>query len=425
MPTYWFAFVISVMAAASVAEPVDDIQRAAVATALLAIAWGVLAKTAVCHAAIAAQRSPEKLSKIEGQLYRNLGIIRWAWIPAGFVAISQFGWDAVSLHLLGALGFTSIRTLQAVLLIAPGLSVACVIWWCEHQWGIWLDHVLSLKANRRKTAIAYVFDSFRLHALWMLLPMLGVLAAMDGIRWANQTDGQVDSKWALLVLLFVPLLLPLAVRMAWRTKPLSNRWLSAVLAAARVPGLSIRSWDTDHRISTALLVGVLPKVRMLIVSDRLVDQLTRPQLAMVLLHEIAHLNRFHLVLRLVAVLPIWAFVSSLSVFIVSVWMHGAFLLLGALLTAAMLRWVSHLTEYDADQAACRLAVEMYGTVDDVPNSAAWAARELTSALEKITSSDHNSRKGTWLHPSLSARITRLTILNAPKISTGTCPATGL
>jgi Zn-dependent protease with chaperone function len=416
------------MVAASAARPVSDATAAGTATILLVLAWGVLAKTAAWHAALRICRADGELTEIEDDFYRHLEIIRWSWLPAGFLAISAFGWSAVAKTVSDQTGSFA---LQAIVLMLPGLCVAAISWSCEFQWGKWLDDHFKLSHWQEKRLGDFVAASFRMQACWLLIPLLGVLIAWDALQVLVKSE-IVPGAVLPLVVLLVPLLLPLAIRMSWRTRLLEEPWLSQLVLAAGIRHIPIRLWDTDMRVSTAVVVGALPFSRMLVLSDRLVQQLTRSELAMVILHELAHVKRFHLIFRVASLLPIWCFATAgyflsdgdstaHALTLEALPVQGMMVALGGVLTLIALRLISHLTEFDADATACRMAVVLAGEVDGLPCSLPWAARELHSALERITGGEANSHKSSWMHPKIADRLIRLNKINSPEIIRGSCP----
>ncbi len=149
--------------------------------------------------------------------------------------------------------------------------------------------------------------------------------------------------------------------------------------------------------------GVIPGARHLVITDGLRELLSHRQMTMVILHELAHLRRGHMFFRLAAVLPVWVVVGVCHWLWPNEPMAATVGMVGGGVTAlVMLRLLSHATEFDADQTACRFAVQLAGSgIPDVPSSLADAARELTSALHALTAGDIRAQRATWLHPSLA------------------------
>jgi Zn-dependent protease with chaperone function len=177
-------------------------------------------------------------------------------------------------------------------------------------------------------------------------------------------------------------------------------------------------WDTSGRTFNAMVAGFVPPLRTLLISDRLLDQLPREQIAMVVLHEAAHLRRRHVPLRLLSTLPAWA-TGMLVTRLASgqSWAVAAGSLVGIAMTIWILRVVAFRTEYDADRVACRLAAEISPQVDHVPASVERAAEMLSAALLRITWDEPAARKATWLHPGVDDRVAALALRTTPTSKT--------
>jgi Zn-dependent protease with chaperone function len=154
-----------------------------------------------------------------------------------------------------------------------------------------------------------------------------------------------------------------------------------------------------------MVAGFVPPLRTLLLSDRLLDEMPRSQIAMVVLHEAAHLRRRHVPMRMAAIVPAWG-VGALVSRAASDHTWGMILgsVVGIVLTMAILRWVAYRTEFDADVQACKMAESIGGKIDHVPASFGEAANSLAAALTRVTHDSPSSRKATWLHPSVADRI---------------------
>ncbi len=217
----------------------------------------------------------------------------------------------------------------------------------------------------------------------------------------------------------IPFVLPYGMQWAWQTKPLHDDRLGNLMRAIGYARLPLRLWPTDSRLATAVVVGVIPGARHLVITDGLRELLSHRQMTMVILHELAHLRRGHMFFRLAAVLPVWVVVGVCHWLWPNEPMAATVGMVGGGVTAlVMLRLLSHATEFDADQTACRFAVQLAGSgIPDVPSSLADAARELTSALHALTAGDIRAQRATWLHPSLAQRFFRLHGLAGTSVTT--------
>ena len=110
------------------------------------------------------------------------------------------------------------------------------------------------------------------------------------------------------MLLFVPLGLPWLIRHLFKTSRLdrsTETWIEQIMTAAGLKRTRIVRWHTGRRSFNAMVAGFIPPLRTLLVSDRLLDELPREQVAMVVLHEAAHLRRFHVPTRMLTIVAAW------------------------------------------------------------------------------------------------------------------------
>lgn len=269
---------------------------------------------------------------------------------------------------------------------------------------------------------SYLVQNVRIQAGWLLLPLLFMVLCADGVGWFL---GKHEPKYlGMGMIVMIPLLLPIAMRAAWSTSRMEEPWIRSLLRAAGVPRMPVRLWSTHSRMATAVIVGMIPGTRMLVVSDALMTRLSREQLAMVLLHELAHVRRFHLWLRFGSVLPMWLVIGACRFLLGdNLWSSTIGIMSGGCGSLLALRWLAHWSELDADHHACRMAERLAGfDLPHLPKNFADAARVLTSALAALTENDFSAQGATWLHPAMAMRFFRLETRRHPTVTTG-LPAT--
>jgi Zn-dependent protease with chaperone function len=188
--------------------------------------------------------------------------------------------------------------------------------------------------------------------------------------------------------------------------------LVAICRAQRVGVREILVWHTDGQIANAAVAGVLRGLRYVFLSDGLLARLSPAEVEAVLRHELGHITRRHMLLRmLVLALPLvlWmaakqalpGLVNSLGERLaLAGWsesMQISLLVPAGLAAYAILvvgrysRWLEH----DADLAIC---VWPGGQTDRA------AAESFARALIKIVGRGRESRWSLWLHPSALSRI---------------------
>lgn len=256
------------------------------------------------------------------------------------------------------------------------------------------------------------------HQLGMtLLPPLAIVALFETLAAVGFVGGNLDSAWWLVLpaLATMLVLLPLAVRRTWRTSPLEagplRDSLEAICRDRNCRVQEILVWHTGGTVANAAVVGFSPWLRYLLLSDALLATLTPAEVSAVVRHEVAHLRRWHLSLRLALLLLPMALLVAAG----RIWPGGelpwentelAELLptgIGALtlpfammvFTVVIVGRYSKLLEYDADLEAC---------LGDNGQHDPQRAADFCRALCKVCGGSSADCFSNWLHPSLDKRL---------------------
>lgn len=264
----------------------------------------------------------------------------------------------------------------------------------------------------------YLWLHVRHHLGLILLPALAVVGAFDVLGLLKITSGPNDAAWwfAIPLLGTILLLMPLAVRRIWRTTPLAagplREQLEAICHAQRCRVREILVWHTDGYMANAAVVGFSRWLRYVLLTDVLIARLTPAEIAAVLRHELAHLRRWHLPLRLallalplawwLAIKQVWPEIETAAEAAVASAGISAQLFAALALPVTMLAyalvvvgWYSRLLEHEADLAAC---------LDDQNRLDPALTADFCQALTRIIGKSRESRAGQWLHPSLADRL---------------------
>ena len=252
---------------------------------------------------------------------RRLRFLQWVAVLSSVFAVLGFGW----LELLRAkLG--NVVVLDELLAIIPGLVMVCLLWLV--QWPIErlvreslvirrLDRGLSV--HPVPTPLQYLLVQVRIHILVILVPALFVLACVEISElvvtrllpaelpeWVGISITGAASLTALA-------LSPLGVVHAVNARSMSpgplRSSLESILVHARVRVGDIRLWPTGGSILNGAVIGLIPRLRFVLLTDALLETLPRLQLRAVMAHEVGHLRFRHL--------P-WTAVSLISM----VWLFG-------------------------------------------------------------------------------------------------------
>lgn len=257
----------------------------------------------------------------------------------------------------------------------------------------------------------------------ILAPLLLVAFTQDVLR-AIATESAISQYgWILHISFLVMLLwlLPFWLRQLWKARPLPANPLRHRLegAAARVH-LRLRDflvWPTNGQVANAVVAGFAARTRYVYLTDRLLQLLDEDELEAVLLHEAAHIQRWHLWLRmLLLALPmmLWGVVAqgwpaasvSLQHMIAEAGIPSIaqttllLPLLACLYAAVVLGATSRWLEFDADLFA--LKHQSHAANQDPP---------LVAALSKLATVTPDADRSSWMHPSLRSRIEFLMHVN--------------
>ncbi len=401
MHLYSFLVVVVSLSCGSLPPADVDPVRAAIATLGMVTAWILL-----CHVAArvtAKQVMLENIDAVVGAQWmdKQLEAFRWLGLGVAVLCLAGFG-------LAGTMDttppFEHSMFLQSLVLLAPAIAMTVGTWSAEHRYAVHLGY-----ADRGLCRhVGFVWLALRSGMAWLVVPILILLVGGDLLS-ALPVDTMTASWMTVgMILLFVPLGLPWLIRHLFKTGRLDEAtevWVRRLMSAAGLRRTKAVRWDTGGRAFNAMVAGFVPPARTLLISDRLVDELPREQVAMVVLHEAAHLRRRHVPLRMLAVMPAWAAGAAITKIAGDAsWAVAMGSAAGIMLTMLILRFVAYRTEFDADVTACRMAAKISKEIEDVPSSYDLAAEILSAALVRVTLDHPSAQKATWLHPGVAERV---------------------
>jgi len=276
----------------------------------------------------------------------------------------------------------------------------------------------------------YVVFHMRQQLGVVLLPLLLVLAVEDGLHLLLPEALESDYAWLslLLPLAVVVTCFPLLLAWLWEARPLPDGPLRARLLAAaerwsiRPRGIYI--WNTGGRMVNAAVAGFLPRLRYVFLSDALLQNFNDEEIEAVFAHEVGHIRGRHMLLRLLVIIAPPLLVGTLAglygnpffqdlVLSESTWDgNNAVGIFSGVATAAYLVVVlglySRILEREADLFACTGREPVQPTTSapaGVDQMDAAATATFVFALQRVAQvSGSPVDRGTWLHPSVRARV---------------------
>lgn len=394
---------------------------------------------------------------------RVLSVSRWLAVGLHVFAVLALGWlDAVR----SVIGDRIV--IDEVIAGAPVMAFLALGWWSVYP----IDRLLreaamvrgldeGLPIHAPPSRVQYVVMQIRHQMLLGLVPMTvlagwseGVDAMLAGVRRAAEqgqfargglpdrlahwTMSQEGSAWAHLGLQLVGVgavfsLMPLAVRWLWDTVRMDDGAVRARLAAmCGRHGVRIRDllvWRTRGTMANGAVLGLLGRLRFVLLTDALLERLPERQVEAVMAHEVGHVRHRHIP-WLAAVLFAavggtliffdWALITLERAGRLEGWQEGASLLAGGLALGfglVVFGFVSRRFEWQADSFAVQHLSGAGPRAGGVP-IADEAVEAMVGALDAVSTLNHIPRQRfTWRHGSIATRMHRLARLRGQRADT--------
>jgi Zn-dependent protease with chaperone function len=345
----------------------------------------------------------------------------------GWVPLVRTAWHLGRWPLIGEL-----------VLVSPVLLAAVLCWLAMYP----ADRALRVSAwagpvgpavSPVWTVWQYLDFQVRYQILTVLVPMsLFVLAsdlmglygrrlvALTGLAWSPELVLAVVAGSIFLVS-------PVMLRHLWRTQRLAPSHLRDRLeATCRQMGLRYREilvWKSHGAMVNAAVMGLLPPVRYILLSDGLLDHLDSEQVEAVFGHEAGHVKERHITWYM-----LFAIASMLGVSLAGDWMDfglrfprevvdATVLAMVAAIWTFAFGWISRRFERQADLHGvqclndmadrCNLPCWLHNMAPTMPPGKALcttAASTFASALEAVASLNGISKYArSWRHSSIASR----------------------
>lgn len=281
------------------------------------------------------------------------------------------------------------------------------------------DHRFTLDNIKRR--VDYVLIRIRIYLLLILIPISIVVLARDLAPWMAGLSQSQTVVVYLVSTLAMMAGFPFLLLLIWHTEEVDDSQLKSVLIETcnqhRLNIHDIRIWKTGNQVVNALIAGILPRFRVILLSDSLVKQFPRNELLAVVRHEAGHLRLWHLPLRIgFIILPLIALATDeqnpfgvlnmLESWLVKSGLPGGCGVAIILLTYLgylffSISWLSHRMEFEADIYACQPCPKK-------PNRTSIdcaMANDMSDALLRLaTVAPSQFKRQTLMHPSIHQRI---------------------
>ncbi|QDU25618.1 Protease HtpX [Anatilimnocola aggregata] len=346
-----------------------------------------------------------------GHRYQRLQLAGlWLWLAGSLAVIYLLNWPAI---VRLAWGWQAWPLVDDLLVLAPVIGSLLLVWttfFYVERTAQRLRHA-PLRAS---SLLTYLVWQSRHYLAMALVPALLIIAVHDlattyfvTSMWG--TFLPQESAWLLAIplLLIISLGLPLLLSRLWATSDLPvgelRTNLESISHELKTPLTRLLVWHTQGRMANAAVAGLSRYCRYLFLTDALLVQLTPDEIAAVCRHELGHLQRKHLLQRLLLlVIPALAWFAIQSFFAIDVDLLSTYSPYSLAVSAGYLAYaaiviglVSKWLEYDADLSA---------VYDSQGNLNADSARDLIHALVVLQGPHRDSRFTHWLHPPTADRV---------------------
>jgi STE24 endopeptidase len=233
-------------------------------------------------------------------------------IPIWFAfGVFGLGWGVV-VH--KALGFEALRAAQLpglLLATLPPMAAWMGLWWSQYPAEIALREQSLLGALEADLPIHapprfrdYFASNLRLRLLFTAVPIFLVVLLRDLVLLAERSSHlNIGDEWLEVIATVLPLAIvfvfaPEILRRVLDTVPLEDgrlrRKLEAMCARSRMKVQDILVWRTHNNMGNAAVMGVVPQMRYVLLSDLLLESMTDDQIEAVFAHEMGHVVHRHM-----------------------------------------------------------------------------------------------------------------------------------
>ncbi|MHC4128757.1 MAG: M48 family metallopeptidase [Planctomycetota bacterium] len=355
---------------------------------------------------------------------------RWLLLAHFAVLVLVFGW----LEKVRAVVGDGVLVDEFVAMLPPLVGVVGT-WWAYYPIERRVREAVLLRQLDTGRAIfptptrwGYVWTQVRLHLLFLLVPILLIVALAELIdlaagQWA--WPAVAADVVTLLAAGLIVLLAPLLTRLVLEVEPVPQGPLlddlTRICRQHRVRVRRLLVWRTHGSMINAAVMGLVGWLRYVLLTDALLESMNRRQVEAVMAHEIGHIRRHHmpwllaslLAAIVMVVLPLYGIQRGLAAVAeasgrVPEWMDAAgtgMVAAGAAVVVAIFGWISRRFERQADTFAAR---HMSGPPEIQPGAprcvTGEAAAIVCSALETIARLNAvEPRRRSWRHGSIAWR----------------------
>src|SRR5438128_981007 len=257
---------------------------------------------------------PQRRSEIVRRYHRGKLFQLYGLMAMHLLALA-LGWGWTAEQIGGAAGTELLR-------MAPFLVGIALAWASYYRTDRLIHETGSMAGTPFNSRVGYVVFLARQYLAIMGVPLALFLIQQGLLRSVPEVFA--GGRLVLLMVGVVALALALApwgLRLMLGLRPLPpGPMRDRLTAAGRRVGVryaDILLWDTRGAVANAMVAGVIPRLRYLLLSDRLLAELTPDEVEAVFGHEVGHVKHRHmvfyllfLIMSLAALTGVWTATSE-------------------------------------------------------------------------------------------------------------------
>ena len=236
-----------------------------------------------------------------------------AWFAVGLLVLGWYDVVDALLAPLGLQGWSPLAQLPGLLIgTLPAFAVWTALWWSQYpadralrEQNMLIHVETGMPVHASPTLRQYLAGNLRLQVLFTVVPILLIVLLRDaGAIALNAWTGRPPDRniEELLISLgaaaMVFILAPEILRRILQTEPLPDsplrRRLEAMCRRSRMRYRDILLWRTQNNMGNAAVMGVVPQVRYILLSDLLLERMDDEQIEAVFAHEVGHVVHRHM-----------------------------------------------------------------------------------------------------------------------------------
>lgn len=251
---------------------------------------------------------------------RSLMVAR-LMIPVWFgVAVFLLGWGNLVTQMLGPIKRWPVELPGLLIGTMPAFLAWMGLWWAQYPADCAIREQTIFQALEQDLPVrtspkfwSYFVSNLRLQVLFTIVPIALIVFVHDvasAVLWnyagmdlrsphPGTAEGMAEITLQLLSVGMVVLFAPEVLRRVLHTEPLPQSPLRQRLEElCRKTGMKYRDillWQTNNNMGNAAVMGLIPRMRYILLSDMLLETMTDKQVEAVFAHEIGHVKHRHMV----------------------------------------------------------------------------------------------------------------------------------